>query len=393
MNTGQSLQELANRRFVTLWIVSLLTGMLNAPVHNLLPVYMEAESGASPLLSAGLRSTFLLLGGFFAIPAGYLCDRIGVKITFLLGASGTMAAGAIFLTNEVPSLYLLCIYIGVSSGFSITASQAYLIQSAPRASMGLGAAAFFLGMTLGSAIGNRLTGQVAEAFGFDTIGRIIVAGALAVMILMALTMPAIDRAPAASGAQARTRELIRRPEVRLLLGIRFLPTCYWGSATLLIPLLIYRASGSLALAADYAAISLVIASVCQITVGRIADKYGARIPTLTASVCVAISAVCTGVWADSVEGLYLFGVTGTASAWSVSTMMPRLIDTLSSVSEKGRLVGLAHLAWSLGMLLGSLWGGYAVAWGPGIPFLTLSIGCMATVVLLALLFKKIGQQG
>jgi predicted MFS family arabinose efflux permease len=367
--------------------------MLNAPVNHLLPVYVEAEIGASPLFSAGLRSTFLLLGGCFAVPAGYLCDRVGVRTTYLLGATGTIAAGAVFLTHQAAWLFLLAVYIGIASGFSTTASQAYLIRTVPRTSMGLGAAAFFLGMTLGAAMGSRWTGQAAEAFGFQTIGLAIAGGGAVVLLGMFLFMPEPAK-PAGDVAEVQDRrpDPIRRPAVLLLLGIRFLPTCYWGTATLLIPLLIYRASGgSLVLAANYSAVSLLVAALCQIAAGRIADTYGPRTVTLTASACVAVSAACTGIWAEAIEGLFLFGTTGAAAAWAVSTMMPRLIDTVAGAAEKGRVVGLAHLAWSLGMLSGSLWGGRAVEWGPGIPFFAVAAGCVATVALLAVLFRRIEQ--
>lgn len=390
MNTKQSFQELAHSRFILFWAVSLLVGMLNAPVNSLLPVYMEAESHASPLLSAGLRSTFLLLGGFFAVPAGYLCDRYGVRTTYVIGVSGTVAAGAIFLTQDVLSLFLLCVYIGVATGFSTTAGQAYLIHATPRTSMGLGSAAYFLGMTLGSAVGSRLTGQIAEGYGFKLVGLAIIVGAFLVMVLMAVSLPELERSPlSARESKPRSLDLLHRREIRLLLAVRFLPSCYWGTATLLVPLLIYRASGSFSLAANYSAISLVIASVGQLSAGRIADKYGARVPTLVASSLVAASAFCTGIWVHSIEGLFIFGTLGAVSAWSVSTMMPRLIDAVSSTAEKGRVVGMAHLAWSLGMLIGSLWGGRTVEWNPSVPFLSLGLGCIVTVALFVMLFRRL----
>ena len=129
MNTRQSLCELANSRFLPVWLATFLLGLLDAPVNALLPIYVEVELGASPLLAAGLRSTFLFLGGCFAVPAGYFCDRIGIKPTYLLGVTGTIAAGAVFILHQPVWLFSLCLYIGMAAGFSTTASQAYLILS------------------------------------------------------------------------------------------------------------------------------------------------------------------------------------------------------------------------------------------------------------------------
>ncbi len=393
MNTRQSLCELTNSRFLPVWLATFLLGLLDAPVNALLPIYVEVELEASPLLAAGLRSAFLFLGGCFAVPAGYFCDRIGIKPAYLLGVTGTIAAGAVFILHQPVWLFALCLYIGMAAGFSTTASQAYLIHAAPRTSMGLGAATFFLGMTLGSAIGSRLAGQIADVYGFASVGVCVIIGVFIVITGMIVFMPEISNRSIPTG-ETKTNHLVllARPNVRLLLAIRFLPTCYWGTATLLIPLLIYRASNSLTLAADYSAVSLTIAAVTQIITGRLADKFGPRRPTLIASSCVAVSAICIGIWSDSVAGLFLFGTTGAAAAWSVSTMMPRLIDAITGPLEKGRMVGMAHLAWSLAMLGGSLWGGRAVEWDAGLPFFVVAAGCVATVGCLVIYFRRMERQ-
>jgi len=392
----QSFVELFNRRFAALWIASFVIGILSAPINALLAVYVEAEIGGTPLFSAGLRSTFLLLGGLFAVPAGFLCDRIGTKTTFILGSTGVFVAGFVFLAHQPAWLFMLCFYIGIAGGFSTTASQAYLIHAAPRASLGLGSAAFFIGMTLGTASGSRLAGLVVDSMGFQTIGLCISGMMVVVLISVMVFMPELQMdVPGKKRARATIHDylsLLRRSNVRLLLWIRFLPTCYWGAATLLIPLLVYRATGALSSAANYTALSLVVASVCQIVIGRLSDILGPRVPTLVASSCVAVSVLCTGLFAESVAGLYVFGVAGAAAAWSVSTMMPRLIDAVSGPDEKGRVVGMAHLAWSFGMLSGSLWGGRAVEWSPGLPFYAVSVLCVITVVLLVLLFFRLEKQ-
>lgn len=385
--------SLFNRPFTALWSASFITGILNAPLLSLLPVYVEAEIGGTPLFSAGLRSTFLLLGGLFAVPAGLLCDRIGAKSTFLIGVTGTVAAGAVFLTHDSGWLFALCLYIGVAMGFSTTAGQTYLIHAVPRSTLGLGSAAFFLGMTLGNAIGSRLAGTVAEAGGFATVGVWIIGVMAFVFAGLAFGMPeAKGHADAGVRPHAYIREytaLLCRPDVRLLLAVRFLPTCYWGTATLLIPLLVYRATRAVSSAATYAAASLVVAAAFQIAAGRICDAIGPKRPVLIASTGVAVSAFGAGLWTESVAGLYVFGISGAAFAWSVSTMMPRIIHDVTTAAERGRVVGMAHLAWSAGMLTGSLWGGKAVEWDPGLPFYAVTAGCVFTVVLLALLFRRL----
>ena len=62
----ESQTMLRDRRFLALLFVSFLISFLNAPRYALLPVYVEADLARSPLFAAGLRSTFLILGGVIA---------------------------------------------------------------------------------------------------------------------------------------------------------------------------------------------------------------------------------------------------------------------------------------------------------------------------------------
>lgn len=392
MNVTHSLKELSTPPFVALWIASFVIGTLSAPVMSLLAVYVEAELGRTPLFSAGLRSLFILLGGLFAVPAGILCDKIGTKKTYVLGSTGALVSGLIFLTDRPVWLVAICVYIGVATGFSTTASQAYLIHAAPRSSLGLGSAAFFLGSTLGSALGNRLTGLVVDTAGFRTIGIWMSAAMLVVLVGITLLMPELASRPAA-GVRSRASwrdytRLLARPSIRLLVGVRYLPTCYWGAATLLIPLLIFRATGTTSSAANYTAVSLCVASLFQVMTGRLCDRFGPKTPALVASIGVTASALLTAIFARSALGLYVFGVTGAAAAWSLSTTMPGIINDVSGPDEKGQVVGMAHLAWSVGMLTGSLWGGKAIESSAGLPFYVVTACGMMTVGLLKRLFQR-----
>lgn len=392
MNTPRSLSDLSNPRFASLWITSFLIGTLNAPVSSLLAIYVEADLGRSPLFSAGLRSLLILLGGLFAVPAGIVCERIGTKNTYVLGSTGALVSGLMFLTHQPKWLFVTCVYIGIMTGFSTTASQAYLMQAVPRARLGVASAAFFLGSTFGNALGNQLTGLVVDRVGFRTIGVGMVAAMAIVFVGIAALMPELaERSARSVRLQASWDDyarLIRRPAIRLLVGIRYLPTCYWGAATLLIPLLLFRATGTKASAANYAAVSLFVASVCQVVTGRLCDAFGPKKPALVAGTGVTLSALCTALCARSDVGLYVFGVTGAAAAWSLSTTMPGIIHDVSGPGEQGRVIGMTHLAWSIGMLTGSLWGGKAVEWNPGLPFYVVTVCGLVTVVLLIALFRR-----
>ena len=362
--------ELLNRRFIALLIVSFFSSFVSAPLNTLLPVYVEADLLGTPLFSGGLRAAFLILGGVFAVPAGRLADTWGVKPVYVLGTLGPILAGVIFYSGDPLLLTALCTGIGISSGFNSAGGQSYLISAAPSSVIGIASAGYFLGNTLGSASGNFLSGPIADAYGFQTLGFCITLAGVVLVLMSILTLPAIPSPKSADNSRNLSAliQLFRRLDVCLLLGIRYLPTSYWGAVTLLLPLLIFRIAGTSTAATNYSAISLIIAACFQVLTGRLCDRIGRWRPILVSASLVAISALGLALTAHTLTGIYAFGILATASAWSLSTTMPGLIQLIAREDEKGRVVGAAHLAWSLGMLSGSLGGGKLIDWGPIWPF-------------------------
>ena len=385
--------ELLNRRFIALLIVSFFSSFVSAPLNTLLPVYVEADLLGTPLFSGGLRAAFLILGGVFAVPAGRLADTWGVKPVYVLGTLGPILAGVIFYSGDPLLLTALCTGIGISSGFNSAGGQSYLISAAPSSVIGIASAGYFLGNTLGSASGNFLSGPIADAYGFQTLGFCITLAGVVLVLMSILTLPAIPSPKSADNSRNLSAliQLFRRLDVCLLLGIRYLPTSYWGAVTLLLPLLIFRIAGTSTAATNYSAISLIIAACFQVLTGRLCDRIGRWRPILVSASLVAISALGLALTAHTLTGIYAFGILATASAWSLSTTMPGLIQLIAREDEKGRVVGAAHLAWSLGMLSGSLGGGKLIDWGPIWPFgisVLFCIGALACGVGLYRLHEK-----
>ncbi len=386
--------ELLNRRFIALLIVSFFSSFVSAPLNTLLPVYVEADLLGTPLFSGGLRAAFLILGGVFAVPAGRLADTWGVKPVYILGTLGPILAGVIFYSGDPLLLTALCTGIGISSGFNSAGGQSYLISAAPSSVIGIASAGYFLGNTLGSASGNFLSGPIADAYGFQTLGFCITLAGVVLVLMSILTLPAIPSPKSADNSRNLSAliQLFRRLDVCLLLGIRYLPTSYWGAVTLLLPLLIFRIAGTSTAATNYSAISLIIAACFQVLTGRLCDRIGRWRPILVSASLVAISALGLALTAHTLTGIYAFGILATASAWSLSTTMPGLIQLIAREDEKGRVVGAAHLAWSLGMLSGSLGGGKLIDWGPIWPFGISVLFCIGALACGVGLYRLYGKQ-
>ena len=362
-----------SRAFLALCLIYLLDSFLSAPFQALFPVYIEADLARPPWFTGYLRGLMLLLGGIFAVVAGRLCDRFGRKPTLMIGLVGSALTGLVFRTADPWGLSCLVLAMGAANGPWSTAGQSILIAAVTPARLGLGSALYFLSNTLGNALGSLCTGLIKTAYSFAQIGAAMSIGMVAVIALALVLLP--NDAPAPTAAQtarlntwAAYRPLLGRGNVHLLLSLRLTITTFWGMATLALPLLIYRVGQSEALPAYFAAASLVAAACCQLGVGYLNDRLGRTAPLIGSASGVFLSALGLCFLHDSLVGLFACGTALTATAWAVSTLIPRLINDVAAAEEKNRLVGLGHLAWSGSMVVGSLIGGYLIEINAALPF-------------------------
>ena len=384
------MRELLNRKFLLLWVISLFSGLIAAPLSQL-PVYVDKVLEYPPIFTAILRAMMLSLGGVFALLGGALSDSLGRKKTFLLGLTGALTSGLLFIFHSPLILLLISIYAGFAFGMRTPAGQSYLMDSVPQSSLGLGTAVYFQGLTLGAAVGNFIGGPLLEIHGFRIVGigitgLMVIIVFFAVLVLPELSRQSLTQRESIMSVLAGYAQMVRRREMKILLGLRYLPTYYWGTVTLLIPLLISRYTDTKIWPSYYSGLSLLIASLFQIMTGKLCDIVGRRKPVIIATIFITLSAAMTGVFAHSVLGLFIFGIMGAASAWSLSTTMPSLINDLTGEKDKGRGVGVTHLAWSAGMLSGNLVAGKIVDFNVRLPFYIATAGCIIAVVLAFALF-------
>lgn len=379
---GPAPAGLWSRAFVVLCGLSFLGGFATAPYHSLLPVYVDADLGRLAVFTGYLRAVALALGGICAIVAGRLCDLLGLKITLLLGLAGSAVTGLVFHTGDVLLLTLLALVAGAASGPVSTSGQSYLIASAGPARLGLGGALYFLSSTLGQSAGNLCTGLVKEDLSFGEIGTAMAllsaAGVLAGILLLPSTP--VRQAPQATPRLAlwsSYRPLLAQRNVHLLVGLRLTITGFWGMASLALPLLVYRASGSAATAAFYGSVSLAVAAAGQLLTGLLRDRFGRTRPVVLSAAGIVASAVGLAFGTGSVTALFLLGTALSTTAWAVSVLVPGLIDEVADAEERNRLVGLGHMVWSGAMVTGSVAGGWLVEAAPPLPF---AVGAVSATV-------------
>ena len=349
----------------------------------LFPVYAETILEETALFAALLRALPIGLGGISALIGGTLCDRFGRKPTILIGVTGAIVVGGLFTTQTPLFIWGILCYEGIASGFKTAGGQTYLISVVPSNRLGLATALYFINMTVGSAVGSAIAGEVIDRIDYSVfgIGAVVLAGLLFIGACFFLPRLA-QRSPSTQRRRggiwkstlnvAAYLDLSRRRDMQLLIGLRVFPTYYWGSVNLLMPILIARIAGVKA-TGYYGAMSLLFAFGCQLAVGRICDAIGHRMPALMANAMVTLLAFGVAFFHDSLIALEVFGILGAGAAWSLSTTIPRFINEFTEPHEKGHGVGLTHLAWSTGFLLGYVASGFLINFSVHVPFIVAGI--------------------
>ncbi len=371
--TGDIFNLMWNRQFIPLCLILLAAGLVTAPIELLFPVYVEDVLGKTVWFAALLRAVPIALGGLFALVGGAFSDRLGRKPTLILGMTGGLIVGVVFLSKQPLLILGILCYQGVASGFRTAGGQSYLIGAVDPNWLGFAAAVYFLTYTFGGSVGNAIGGELIARFNYGVVGG----GAIFVMFLLILAalilLPGLPRSTKDTARKSFVQTLagyckmLRRREIRLLLGMRFLPTYYWGTVSLLLPVLIKRTAG-IKIAGYYGASRDLFAACCQLLSGRICDIVGARITALVATCLVALSVILVTLYTSSTVILYAAGVFGAGAAWSISITMPSFIDEFSTTEEKGRGVGITHLAWSSGFLSGHVVSGRLESVHAPLPF-------------------------
>jgi MFS family permease len=383
----EALREMLTPALAILLLFQVLSGVLVSPMFALFPVYVEKHLRMSTDFSGSIRGIFVLAGGVVALFGGAACDLFGRKPSYLLAMTGVMAAGLMLLTANHALMVALAVYAGLMFGLGSVAGLSYVMDTSPRHTLALATACYFLAGTVGNALGSAGAGWIAGelANGYAVLGIGMTAGHGLLLVAAWRLLPPLPRPEVPRTLEALTggyRELLLRREVWALLGLRFLPTVYWGTATFLMPLLLFRLTGSEKAAGYYTSVSLVVSAICQLMMGRIVDRVGPRVPVLASISLVTAACLAQGWLGSQPAGLVLSGLVGAGAAWSLSVTMTTLVQELSSEETKGRLLGMTHVAWSGGFLAGTLLSGHLArehGQGPA-AFLVSGAGCAIAIL-------------
>jgi DHA1 family inner membrane transport protein len=362
---------------IVLIFAQMASGMRDISQFPFFLIYLQEQLGRSPVAISSVVAGAQIVGTVAALLGGAIAYRLGSKWVLVCGL---ILAGFSSLVFQVQAFWLVALFwlIGGGGAALVTVGgSSYLTRLNARGALGSISALYALSMTIGGAIGSPIAGVLIKQYGFGTLGWAAIALTVATTLIVALWMANLHNnatEPVAlhmfGGSILST---IRQRKVRLLIGLRGLPTLFYGMLMLLIPLLINDLSGNKVIVAAYGTTTLIVASATQLLAGRAADRWGARRPTLIAYTAIIVSGLGLFLGAGSVEGLFIFGVLGIAAAWSLSTLMYVWVADGIPRDEHPSTFGLLHAVWSLCMIGGSMLGGWLVRLAPGLPFLVLGL--------------------
>lgn len=375
-----------------LLLLQLLAGVALSPQRTFFPLYVK-DLGFPVLVISGLATAQQVMGLIGSWIGGALSDTLGRKFSLLIGQAGAVFSGLAFIWPSAGWIAAFWTLAGLCGGVQTVGAQSYLVDAAQPGALGVMSALFNWGYTLGGAAGSPVGGLLLDYGSYRLFGVALVALGVAILVVNAVALPPLQK-----GARAARRGLfgygdlaLRRPVVLLTL-LRFLPTCYWGMALILIPLQLDELGASRTSIATYAMVSQILAAVAQYAVGRAADRMHPGRPTLITLAALVVATTCGGLLITRLWAVFVFGALGTMAAWSLSVLLPTLAAQTAEPEERGRVLGWVHLWWNAGMIAGSLLGGALYPTHHGLPFLLAGL-LNAGAIGVALLFVRTVAHG
>ncbi|MGE5172192.1 MAG: MFS transporter [Rudaea sp.] len=195
--------------------------------------------GASAATVGGLMAFFALLPMFFAIPAGRLADRIGVRGPMLVGSIGmTTGAAIVTLFPGLPSLFASAMVSGVSFMLFQVAAQYATGEMGGKAARTRNFGLLALGYSTSSIAGPLIAGFMIDHAGFRAAFAALALLPLLPIVVLGgrmIVLPGPHPAKAAS-VRGGALELIAHPEMRRVFIINGLISMAWELHTLFVPI-------------------------------------------------------------------------------------------------------------------------------------------------------------
>ncbi len=338
---------------------------------------LRAEFGWSSAETSGVFSVFMFCYCFFGIFTGQAVDRLGPRITVIVG--GVCLGAGFFLSGTVHTLWQMYLSYGVLAGAGMSSVYGPVMTTASRWSrrkQGLGLGIVSSGIGIGTFVGPPIFSKLIPRYGWRISYLAAGVGIGGIMVLLGMLLrkdPAQDtelgndREDPAALAQPVRLSRVDEWSAREVISTRL----FWlyaavyvmvgfGLQMMLAHLVPYMQEkyGLLPSAAAVIFSFVGVASAAgRLIMGGLSDYLGTRrslaLSVVTEGVAVGLIMLCTKPWMLYPCGMLLgFGYGGHAPQF------PALVRELFGMRRMGRNIGLQQIFYGAGALIGPLLAGW-----------------------------------
>lgn len=334
-------------------------------VVPLLPVYAH-DLGASGVYIGLIFGAFSLSRTLFLPYFGRLSDRKGRKRIILPGlfAYGLISLAFAF-SKDVPTLIVIRFFHGIASAMLMPVIQAYVGDITPRGKEGTVMGCFNMSLFIGLSLGPLLGGVIQDHFGMQ-----IAFGCMGLMALIGFFLSLIFLPPTAREQVMGKPHLLKSWKALLadrdiiaLFVFRLAYTLCIGIIWTFLPVMADADFGLSSSAIGLLIMTgVLINGAIHIPMGVVADRVNKKQMVVFGGLIVVYS-----VWSfqgaagfnDLLLANIIFGLGG---GMAMPAVMAMAVSKGSRVDAMGSVMAILTVAHSLGMLVGSLLGGFLMDW-------------------------------
>ena len=153
-----------------LLVASVIMSLAGSLWGSLLGLHITTGLGI-PVLAFGLMGTVQqLVSSLTIFPSGFLSDNFGRKKMIMTSTVfSILTLATLFLVRDLPWLFLVSVFQGLSMSFLGPSISAYIIDVAPQERRGQAYATLALFRSLSGIIGTSIAGSIADTFGFTCV--------------------------------------------------------------------------------------------------------------------------------------------------------------------------------------------------------------------------------
>ena len=136
----------------------------------LLGLYLTGDIGLSLIIFGVMTTIRQLVSSLASFPSGFLSDNVGRKTMIMISlACSIVALGTLLTTRNLPQLFAVSIFRGLSTAFLGPSKSAYVIDIIPDERRGVAFSTIAFFESLSNIVAVSLSGVIATIAGFPTV--------------------------------------------------------------------------------------------------------------------------------------------------------------------------------------------------------------------------------